>query len=276
MENSNKSKKINHNIKIWDKKDIGKDIYTDFQNTITNDGFKEFLEKLYKFGFVVIQNCKTEMSSVEKIAKKIGYVRESIFGGLWSFESNNDMADSAYTQDELRPHTDSTYSNDAPGLQLLLCCHYEATGGESIMVDGFKIAEKIYKENRDLYTLLSEIEVTGQYIGDGVFLEAKRPIFKLNSNKELIQVSFNNYDRAAFRMDDEKTLKFYDAIREFDLIANNREYQWRHILKPGELLIFNNWRILHGRGSFKGDRKMSGCYINKEDFDSSCRMNKVI
>ena len=276
LENSNKSKKINDNIKIWDKKDIGKDIYTDFQNTITNDGFKEFLEKLYKFGFVVIQNCKTEMSSVEKIAKKIGYVRESIFGGLWSFESNNDMADSAYTQDELRPHTDSTYSNDAPGLQLLLCCHYEATGGESIMVDGFKIAEKIYKENKDLYTLLSEIEVTGQYIGDGVFLEAKRPIFKLNSNKELVQVSFNNYDRAAFRMDDEKTLKFYDAIREFDLIANNREYQWRHILKPGELLIFNNWRILHGRGSFKGDRKMSGCYINKEDFDSSCRMNKVI
>ena len=276
LENSNKSQKINNNIKIWDKKDIGEEIYTDFQNTITNDGFKEFLEKLYKFGFVVIQNCKTEMSSVEKIANKIGYVRESIFGGLWSFESNNDMADSAYTQDELRPHTDSTYSNDAPGLQLLLCCHYEATGGESIMVDGFKIAEKIYKENRDLYTLLSEIEVKGQYIGDGVFLEAKRPIFKLNSNKELVQVSFNNYDRAAFRMDDEKTLKFYDAIREFDLIANNREYQWRHILKPGELLIFNNWRILHGRGSFKGDRKMSGCYINKEDFDSSCRMNKVI
>ena len=276
LENSNKSQKINNNIKIWDKKDIGEEIYTDFQNTITNDGFKEFLEKLYKFGFVVIQNCKTEMSSVEKIANKIGYVRESIFGGLWSFESNNDMADSAYTQDELRPHTDSTYSNDAPGLQLLLCCHYKATGGESIMVDGFKIAEKIYKENKDLYTLLSEIEVTGQYIGDGVFLEAKRPIFKLNSNKELVQVSFNNYDRAAFRMDDEKTLKFYDAIREFDLIANNREYQWRHILKPGELLIFNNWRILHGRGSFKGDRKMSGCYINKEDFDSSCRMNKVI
>ena len=276
LENSNKSQKINKNIQIWDKKDIGEEIYTDFQNTITNDGFKEFLEKLYKFGFVVIQNCKTEMSSVEKIANKIGYVRESIFGGLWSFESNNDMADSAYTQDELRPHTDSTYSNDAPGLQLLLCCHYEATGGESIMVDGFKIAEKIYKENKDLYTLLSEIEVTGQYIGDGVFLEAKRPIFKLNSNKELVQVSFNNYDRAAFRMDDEKTLKFYDAIREFDLIANNREYQWRHILKPGELLIFNNWRILHGRGSFKGDRKMSGCYINKEDFDSACRMNKVI
>ena len=75
---------------------------------------------MYDYGFCVIKNCETELSSVEKIAKKIGYVRHSIFGGLWSFESDENMADSAYTQEELRPHTDSTYSNDAPGLQLLL------------------------------------------------------------------------------------------------------------------------------------------------------------
>ena len=106
------------------------------------------------------------MSSVEKIAKKIGYVRNSIFGGLWKFESNQDMADSAYTQDELRPHTDATYSNDAPGLQLLLCCHYKATGGESIIVDGFKIAQKIKKDTKKLYDILTEIDVTGQYMGD--------------------------------------------------------------------------------------------------------------
>ena len=276
VENSINSKRIVSNIKVWKSEDIDDKIYVNFEDAISDKGFKIFLNKLYKYGFVVIQNCKTKMSSVEKIAKKIGYVRESIFGGLWSFESNNDMADSAYTQDELRPHTDSTYSNDAPGLQLLLCCNYKATGGESIMVDGFKIAQKINLNRKDLYDLLCEVEVIGRYIGDGVFLEAKRPIFKLNSNKRLIQVSFNNYDRAAFRIDEKKTLKFYEAIREFDLIANNKNYQWRHVLKPGELLIFNNWRILHGRGSFKGERKMSGCYINKEDFDSACRINKII
>ena len=70
--------------------------------------------------------------------------------------------------------------------------------------------------------------------------------------------------------------KFYKAIKKFDLIANDKNYQWRHILKPGELLIFNNWRILHGRASFSGTRKISGCYINKEDFDSSCKTNGII
>ena len=276
IENSSHLIKKVPNFKIWKKKDIQSDIFINFEKVISKEGFKIFLKKLHNYGFAVIKNCNTEMSSVEKIAKKIGYVRHSIFGGLWKFESNQDMADSAYTQDELRPHTDATYSNDAPGLQLLLCCHYKATGGESIIVDGFKIAQKIKKDTKELYDILTEIEVTGQYMGDGVFLESKRPIFKLNSNKELIQVSFNNYDRAPFRINEKKTLKFYQAIKKFDLIANNEDYQWRYILKPGELLIFNNWRVLHGRGSFKGERKISGCYINKEDFDSICRINKII
>ena len=270
----NNKSKIN-SLKLWKENDLDDQIYIDFDTVQSNEGYKKFLKNLYQYGFSVVQNCKTEMSSVENIVNKIGYVRNSIFGGLWSFESNEDKADSAYTQEELRPHTDATYSNDAPGLQLLLCCDYKAKGGDSIMVDGFKIAEIIKKDNKELFEILSTINVKGSYIGDGVFLEAERPIFNLNSKKELFQVSFNNYDRAPFRFEKDLTIKFYEAIRTFDLMANSKEYQWRHILKPGELLIFNNWRVLHGRGSFDGTRKISGCYINKEDFDSSCRMNGI-
>jgi len=275
FKNSLNQENKSRNIKTWKSNDINEDIHIDFDTAISKKGFKKFLQKLYNWGFCVISNCKTEMKSVETIANKIGYVRHSIFGGLWSFESDKNMADSAYTQDELRPHTDSTYSNDAPGLQLLLCNEYNAKGGESIMVDGFKIAETIENENKELFEILSSVEVPGNYIGDGVFLEAKRPIFKINSKKELIQVSFNNYDRADFRLNNDLMIKFYEAIKKFDLIANSKEFQWRHILKPGELLIFNNWRVLHGRGKFKGIRKMSGCYINKEDFDSICKLNQI-
>ena len=263
-------------IKIWENKEIKDDIFLNFKNIKSDEGFKSLLSKLHSFGFAVIKDCKKNMSSVEFLAKKIGYVRNSIFGGLWSFESNADMADSAYTNEELRPHTDSTYSNDAPGLQLLLCCEYDAKGGDSIMVDGLKIAETIKSKNQNLYDVLTKIDVPGNYTGDGVILEAKRPIIKLDDNNHINQISFNNYDRAPFRLDPELTKIFYEAISLFDNLANSKQYQWRHILKPGELLIFNNWRVLHGRGSFNGKRKMKGCYINKEDFDSSCKINGLI
>ena len=263
-------------IKIWENKEIKDDIFLSYKNIISDEGFKNLLIRLYSFGFAVITDCKMNMSSVELLAKKIGYVRNSIFGGLWSFESNADMADSAYTNEELRPHTDSTYSNDAPGLQLLLCCEYDAKGGESIMVDGLKLAETIKAQNKKLYEVLTKIEVPGNYTGDGVILEAKRPIIKLDDKKQVAQISFNNYDRAPFRLNSELTKIFYEAISLFDNLANSKQYQWRHILKPGELLIFNNWRVLHGRGSFNGKRKINGCYINKEDFDSSCKINGLI
>ena len=167
----NNKSKIN-SLKLWKEKEINDQIFIDFETVQSEIGFKNFLKQLYQYGFSVVTNCKIEISSVESIANKIGYVRNSIFGGLWSFESNEDRADSSYTQEELRPHTDATYSNDAPGLQLLLCCEYEAKGGDSIMVDGFKIAEIIKKENKELFEVLSKINVKGNYIGDDVFLEA--------------------------------------------------------------------------------------------------------
>ena len=234
------------------------------------------MKKIIKQGFAIVRNCPKSIDAVEKITKKIGYVRNSIFGGLWSFESNDSMADSAYTQEELRPHTDGTYCHDAPGLQLLLCCDYDATGGESIMVDGFKIAEILKNTDKEIYNILTEIEIPGNYIGDGVHLEARRPVFKLTLDGKISQVSFNNYDRAPFRLNPELTKIFYKAISLFDNLANSKQYQWRYILKPGDLLIFNNWRVLHGRGSFIGKRKMKGCYLNKEDFDSSCKINGLI
>ena len=44
------------------------------------------------------------------------------------------------------------------------------------MVDGLKIAETIKKENQPMYELMTKINVKGNYIGDGVYLEAERPI----------------------------------------------------------------------------------------------------
>ena len=270
----NFSSKLN-SINTWTKNHISNEIFIKFDEISREEGFIKFLKKIKKFGFAVISDCNPNTGSVEKIAKKIGYVRHSIFGGLFEFESDENMADSAYTQEELRPHTDGSYSYDAPGLQLLLCCHYDAKGGESIMVDGFRIAEKLQKEDPSLFNILSKIEVPGNYIGDGVFLEARRPVFKIDSNNEILQVTFNNYDRGSFRIDNDSTIKFYEAIRKFDYYANSKDYQWRYILKPGEMLVFDNWRLLHGRGEFNGSRKMAGCYLNKEDFDSICRMNNI-
>jgi hypothetical protein len=49
-------------------------------------------------------------------------------------------ADGIRCRIEIAPHTDGTYSNDAPGVMVLHCHRYDAIGGENVFVDGHAIA----------------------------------------------------------------------------------------------------------------------------------------
>ena len=49
---------------------------------------------------------------------------------------------------------------------------------------------------------------------------------------------------------------------------NDAQLQWRHPLRPGEVLLFDNWRVLHRRAAYEGERRLCGTYLNWEDFES--------
>ena len=116
------------------------------------------------------------------------------------------------------------------------------------------------------------MSIPGQYIGDGSHLMAARPVFRHDHTGELVQVSFNNADRAPFLLPHDEMLAVYEALRAFDLIANDLAFQWRHVLRPGEALLFDNWRVLHGRTAYSGFRRLCGAYLNHEDFESRLRL----
>ena len=42
-----------------------------------------------------------------------------------------------------------------------------------------------------------------------------------------------------------------------------------------EQAVFDNWRVLHGRSSFTGKRRLYGAYINRDDYVSKWK-NEVL
>jgi trimethyllysine dioxygenase len=238
----------------------------------TTEGLARWLEMTAQFGFSLVVNTPPNLGATEQLLRRIGYVRETIFGGMFEFTADMSKADTAYTNLELRPHTDGTYSHDAPGAQMLHCLHFEGTGGESTMVDAFAIAARLKKDLPAHYETLSTVAVPGQYIGDGSHLIAERPVFRHDVRGELVQVSFNNYDRAPFLLPEHDMRAFYEALRAFDSLANDRSLQWRHVLAPGEAMLFDNWRVLHGREAYTGVRRLCGGYVNHEDMESTVRL----
>ena len=57
-----------------------------------------------------------------------------------------------------------------------------------------------------------------------------------------------------------------------NLNLNDSANQWTHQLTVGQALVFDNWRMLHGRTAFSGNRKMTGAYTNREDLESRIRL----
>ncbi|MGI9332585.1 MAG: TauD/TfdA family dioxygenase [Gammaproteobacteria bacterium] len=245
-----------------------------FADVVESDsGRAECLERIDAWGFALIEGVPPHEAASRSLFERFGYLRETLFGGLWRLSAELlEHEDTAYSRSFLGPHTDATYSHDAPGLQSFVCLEFDGSGGESVLVDGFAAAAALRRESPRHYETLTRVDVPGRYVEPGVSLLAQRPVLRLGASGEVIQVSFNNYDRAPFLLPAPEMREFYAAYRAFNALVNDRS-SWLEIpLRPGAALVFDNWRTLHGRLEYTGKRVFCGCYHNREDFESALRV----
>ena len=245
----------------------------DLQGVVDDDNLlAEGLGQLARYGYLVLRGNSPTRRTAEEFAARLGYVRQTIFGGIWDLAPDlSEHSDTAYSDVFLGCHTDSTYSHDAPGFQFFVCLQPAVEGGESLLVDGFAIAAELAESDPSLYRDLASIPVTGRYIEPGVHLQAERPVLRANPRGVLDQVSFNNYDRAPFLLPGDLEARFYQAYQRFAEMAGDPARRIEVQLSQGDVLIFDNWRTLHGRNSFVGHRHYVGAYLNHEDIESKQR-----
>ena len=244
-----------------------------FGEFMDDGGLEKWLTHIQTNGFVLVTETPASPDATKDLMERMAYVRNSIFGGfsVWDNELEN-PDDTAFTSLAIEPHTDGTYVNDAPGLQTLHCLKKDSIGGENQLVDGLAIAEKMRIEYPDYFKILTKIKIPGRYIKTNTYLEAKRPLFRVNDQEKVVQVSFNNHDRAPFRLNNKLMSKFYEAYKVFHNLANEKNRQFQFMLEPGKVLTFDNWRVLHARSSLTGYRQLCGGYHNREDFESRLRL----
>jgi trimethyllysine dioxygenase len=259
---------------LWDRDSMGKNFPTlSHQEIMTSGaGLLRWLSLVEQYGFALATGAPPSMAGTQALVKRVAYVRETIFGGMWEFSANMAFKDTAYTSVAIGPHTDGTYSNDSPGLQMFHCLAFDGSGGESTLVDGFKVAQTIRDSDPEAFDILSEVKVPAHYLGDGVHLRAEHPVIGLDHRGEMMQIAYNNYDRAPFRLPPARMTEFYRALALFNRLINHPAYEISMRLVPGTVLLFDNWRTLHGRHAFQGHRHMCGAYLNMEDFQSRLRI----
>lgn len=231
---------------------------------------------------------KSKIIMENLVRKHLGYPRETIWGTFWDTGgvlsdlevADGSVADTAYTNVELRQHIDCTYLRDPPQLQVFICVEPGLEGGSSTFLDGFKAAEDLHAISPEAFDFFSKVNLPFHSVHDGVKVERYGPVFDIDPRDAHLDTStyfprlrsfrYNNDDRSPLsHLDPETLTQFYDflplllkQLRREDLIT-------KVDLKVGDMVVVDNHRVLHGRTAFRGGkRNLIGCYAEMDEVNN--------
>jgi gamma-butyrobetaine hydroxylase len=261
--------------KLWDKT-LAQHLPTaSYPKIASNDrALAAWLADIRDYGFALLSDVPTEPGMVLQVIALFGYVRETNYGKLFDVRSVEQPANLAYTGLALGNHTDNPYRDPVPQLQLLHCLEQAAEGGESIVVDGFHAAERLRRESPIDFTLLTRHAVPFRYVEeDRVDLQARAALIELDSDGEVQVVRYNNRSIAPLDLPEETIVPFYRAYRRLGRLLHDPQATAGFRLRPGDLFVVDNRRVLHGRRGFgSGRRHLQGAYADKDSLLSKLRV----
>lgn len=241
-----------------------------------------------------------------------------LYGDTFHVKSTTNAINVAYTSHELGPHQDLAYYESKPGFQLLHCASMPPNiiGGESILIDCMAAAHTFRQLAPDLFAILVNCPATFVKDREGARMTYSRPHIVLQSdycgggnnndfasNGEIVGVHWAPPFEGPLRIHPNCVEDYYRAYAAFELMLDDttcpracsqatgldlslttklasfgNDYTWQSRLKPGEIIVFNNTRMLHGRRKFELpksaeieemeielERHLIGAYTNIDD-----------
>jgi len=224
-----------------------------------------WLEDAVDKGIALLTGVPCEPGQVMKTAEIFGFVRETNYGRLFEVRSEPNPVNLAFTPVGLNVHTDNPYRDPVPGLQLLHCLVNDAEGGQSVFVDGFRTATLLRQEDPEAFRLLSTYSLPFRYREPGTDLQSRKRLIEVDDRGRITAVRYNNRSAAPMDLPFDVAGDFYRAYRKFADLLHQEDGELRLKLMPGELVLFDNERALHGRTGFSGGaRHLQGCYADKD------------
>ena len=235
----------------------------------------DWLQGIKRFGVATLSGLPEKNAAVLDVINLFGYIRETNYGEYFEIRAEANPVNLAYTALGLQSHTDNPYRNPVPGLQFFGCLENKAEGGESVVVDGFAVANALYTEHPESFELLCEHQARFEYKGSvDTHLRSSAPMIGRDLNGLVSFIRFNN--RSCHALTDipyEKMESYYGAYRRFSELVSSAEFEVVFKLQPRALFVTDNTRVLHGRTGFSkaGTRWMQGAYADKDSLHSKIR-----
>lgn len=238
-------------------------------------GEQAWLEALLEDGLVLLDDGPIADEEVSRLAQRIGPLRSTNFGARFDVRSVPNPNNAAYTAIGLALHTDLPNWRQPPDIQLLYCLRNEAEGGESLFADGLRVTEALRRETPEAFRLLSETPIDFRFQDDIHDIGVRAPVIECAPDGQVTAIRFNNWIRDTLHLPLHEIDPWYAAYRRFWSLLHDPRHQLDLTLAPGQMVAFDNRRVLHGRQAFDpatGARHLQGTYLDRDMLESRLRV----
>ncbi|MGI9606741.1 MAG: TauD/TfdA family dioxygenase [Acidimicrobiales bacterium] len=265
----------------WTTAEVAEPPSRDGTNVLTDrDVMRQWIDDMLRFGIARLRNLPTDPDFAGLVAGRIGAIRDTNFGHLWDVKADISMAGSADTNStantnfRLGPHTDLPTRETPPGFQFLHCIANTTSGGFSTIADGLAVVAELEANHPEHYDALTTLRWIFFNRGPGIDHRWSGPLIDHGVPGSPLTLRAFYPVRGFPDMDPADQPRAYEAMRVFSRLAASDRFQMRYPFEPGDMVGFDNRRILHGRDAYDtgGHRHLRGLYIDHDEVRSFARV----
>lgn len=240
----------------------------DYASYLSNDrDLAAALSEVAQYGLVRLAGAGIDLDELDHTVARFGFIRETNYGRLFEVRVVADPDNVAFTAEALEPHTDNPYREPVPTLQLLHCIRDSGAGGATSFVDGYALARWFRESHPDDFHRLSQRAVPFSFTtAAGDRYAVRTPVIHLAADGDIAGLRFNHRALGSIDFPAADAALWYESYLKLAKEADAVGRRFLHAMKPGDIAIFDNERILHGREAFSGasERLLKGCYADRD------------
>ena len=267
---------------IWDSTTISDLPAPTYASLLDSESARlDLFEQVLNWGVSLIREVPLQADLVESVAGWFGQIQPNPYADdlarpvVSSIRVDPSQPVATRMSHFLGPHTDTCWRQTLIGLLTMHCLQAHPQGGRSMLVDGFAVAARLREQSAQAFGLLSTVPIAfAAEVADRDFWRASGRVISVSADGVVEGIRYNGNSIGQLDLPDELIEPVYSALEQFESILYDRDLWWRPRLAPGDLLVIDNHRVLHGREAFdasSAERHIQCCNVERDDFHNNYR-----
>ncbi len=268
-----------HRPRLWDASFIDRLPAFDYRRVVEDDAARlAAFEHLRDYGFSRIRGAPLTLRTLKRFADLFGHrITSDSLGPYSDIKTRRKKLFFTDVPAAIPKHTDQCYRHTPLGINFFHCLRTSGVGGESVLADAFEIARVLRETEPEAFELLCTVPIQFyRYIEGRAAYYTEACVISVDYLGEVAGFRYSNRQSAApLDLPAELVEPMHDAQRKLSALMRHPDFEIRFMLEPGDILAYDNQRVIHGRAAYddsRGMRHLRSVEVSREEFHNRLRL----